>query len=149
MQGRLASPRGEWRALVPTLLLLAVASVQLVLVHAANLTPWKGGGFGMFAAVDGSAARSVRIVVDGPERSEVIEVPPSLVLDADRAAAFPAARLLRQLAEGVAARERRRGRPVDRVTVEAWTASLSDDGSQANLRRLAVHVLEVGADQRP
>ena len=53
--------RGTWFLeywLVPTILLL-VALLQLYLAHTANLSPWKGGGFGMFAAVDSPSMRVV------------------------------------------------------------------------------------------
>lgn len=41
------------------LLLTAVALRQIVLVHAAGLSPWHGGGFGMFASVDRDERRVV------------------------------------------------------------------------------------------
>ena len=34
---------------MPTALLLAVGLTQIVLTFTTGLTPWKGGGFGMFA----------------------------------------------------------------------------------------------------
>jgi hypothetical protein len=129
--------------------MLLVAAVQVVLVRTVDLTPWKGGGFGMFAAVDGGAVRSVRVVVESANGSEMRNVPASLEIDARRAASFPTSFMLSRLARGVAIRERRHGRAVDRVLVEVWSATLSDDGSQAEARRLAVHVYEVSADETP
>ena len=38
-------------------LLLAVAAVQLALTRTSHLSPWKGGGFGMFATLDGPGSR--------------------------------------------------------------------------------------------
>ena len=136
----------SWRTWLPAALLLSIALVQIVLVRTAALTPWKGGGFGMFAAVDGGAVRSMRIQVDGPDRSERLDVPLSLELDAARAEALPIRPFLARLAERVAAREVRQGRPVTRVTVEAWSAALSADGSQAEAHRLASYVLDVPPD---
>ena len=105
---------------LPTTLLIAVAIGQVVLVRAFDLTPWKGGGFGMFATLDHAAFRRVDIVVDAPGRSEALEIPPSLEVDVARAASFPVPWLLARLAEGVAARERRNGRAVGRVTLTVW-----------------------------
>ena len=51
-----------YRWAVP-LLLICVALRQIVLVYTVGLTPWKGGGFGMFSSVD--KARSRLIVVEG------------------------------------------------------------------------------------
>jgi hypothetical protein len=45
--------------LVPALL-VAVAARQLYLSHTQRLSPWKGGGFGMFASVDLPQYRVVR-----------------------------------------------------------------------------------------
>lgn len=46
------------RWLVPGIL-VAVACVQLILANGFHLTPWKGGGFGMFSTVDGHYMRLV------------------------------------------------------------------------------------------
>ncbi len=51
-----------YRWAVP-LLLICVALRQIVLVYTVGLTPWKGGGFGMFSSVD--KARSRLILVQG------------------------------------------------------------------------------------
>jgi hypothetical protein len=105
---------------LPATLLGVVATAQIILALAGGLTPWKGGGFGMFSTLDHGAYRRVEIVIDAPDRSEAQEVPPSLEELAARAAAYPADWLLRQLAEGVVSRERRYNRPVTRVTLSVW-----------------------------
>jgi len=46
------------RWLVPGLA-VAIAAVQLYLTQTADLSPWKGGGFGMFAAIDAPSLRFV------------------------------------------------------------------------------------------
>ena len=43
-----------------SLILIGVALVQIYLAMTVNLTPWKGGGFGMFAAIDSSAMRVIQ-----------------------------------------------------------------------------------------
>ncbi|MFK8004082.1 MAG: hypothetical protein AB8H86_31240 [Polyangiales bacterium] len=45
------------------LLLAVVAAVQIVRAHSLDQSPWCGGGFGMFATVDGRT-RFLRIVDD-------------------------------------------------------------------------------------
>jgi hypothetical protein len=144
-----ASAGARWRVILPTAILVVVAALQIALTRTVGLTAWKGGGFGMFAAVDGGAVRTVRIVVDRDGRSEEIDVPLSLAVDAERAAAFPGGFMLSRLADGVIAREQRQGRPLTRVTLEIWGAALSTDGSQAEARRLAVLARDVGRDVRP
>jgi hypothetical protein len=109
----------------PSVLLCLIAAAQMILASTAGLSPWKGGGFGMFASVDSVASRRVRLYVDAAERSEEIEVPASLVDAADRVAAWPHRRALEGLAWAVAARERRHDRPVERVRVEVWRTEVS------------------------
>jgi hypothetical protein len=120
---------GGWRERLaiaaPPLLLVTVAVTQMVLALTLHLSPWKGGGFGMFASVDGLPFRSVRIEVSAVDRSEQLAVPPSLTRLADAAATLPSRRSLERLADGVIARERRHGRAVDRVRVEVWRADYS------------------------
>ena len=116
--------------LVPPLLLFVVAVMQIALTRTADLTPWKGGGFGMFATLDHAGYRGVDIVVDAPDRSEALQVPASIELAVARAAACPADGMLRAVAEAVVARERRYQRPVSRVTLTFWRA----DFDRATLR---------------
>lgn len=107
---------------IPPVLLAVVAVTQIALSRTIALTPWKGGGFGMFSTLDHGAYRGVDIVVEAPDRSETLEVPPSLEVAFARAAACPSDWLLRDLAEGVVARERRYQRPVSRVRLTVWRA---------------------------
>lgn len=109
----------------PTALLLAVASAQMVLSRTADLSPWKGGGFGMFASVDGLPFRWVRLYVFAPERSEELALPASLEDQAHRVVTFPRRRAMEDLARAVLAREQRRQQPADTVRVEVWRADVS------------------------
>ena len=56
------------RAAIPVALLLAVAAVQVTLARTAGLSPWKGGGFGMFSTTDDAGRRRVRVFVSAAER---------------------------------------------------------------------------------
>jgi hypothetical protein len=129
--------------LLPPLLLTVVALLQIVLARTADLTAWKGGGFGMFSTLDHGAYRGVDIVVEGPERSESLEIPPSLEIAAARAAAFPVDWLMRDLAERVVARERRYERAVSRVTVTAWRADFDRAALRASERPLRTFIYDV------
>jgi len=111
--------------LFPTIMLLAVASAQMVLARATLLSPWKGGGFGMFASVDGLPFRWVRLYVSAVDRSEELAVPASLGDRAERVVTWPHDRAMRELADAVIARERRHRRPVASVRVEVWRADVS------------------------
>jgi hypothetical protein len=131
------------RAAVPAALMIAVASAQIALAFTADLTPWKGGGFGMFATLDHGAFRGVDIVVEAPGRSETLDIPPSLERLAARAASFPADWLLQRLAREVAAREQRHSRPVTTVKLSVWRTEFNPAtllATERTLRTLTVDV---------
>jgi len=129
----------------PAVLLLVVASAQMLLARTSDLSPWKGGGFGMFASVDGSPFRWARIYVFAAERSEEIAIPPSLDDQAQRVATWPHRRALEALARSVIARERRRQQPVETVRVEIWRADVSPDldVSETLIRQMTLGVNEI------
>jgi len=110
----------DWRALLPVALLIVVAGAQVTLARTAGLSPWKGGGFGMFSTTDDGGRRYVRIFVTAPERSEEISIAPSLENAARRAAVLPLDAQLSTLARLVVARERRYQRQVDAVRIQNW-----------------------------
>src|SRR5262245_52394701 len=112
-----------WARWGPPALLVVIAVLQIALVRSADLTAWKGGGLGMLSTLDHGASRGVEVVVEGSDRSEALDIPPSLEIAAARAVAFPSGRFLRALAKGVADREARYQRPVARVTLRVWRTS--------------------------
>ena len=102
------------------MVLIVVATAQIVLTQVRMLSPWKGGGFGMFATLDGRPFRYVRMFVRAPERSEELAVPASLEELAASVEILPSDPQLERLARAVVAREHRRGRPADEVRLEVW-----------------------------
>ena len=132
----------------PVALLLTTAAIQVALATTGTLSPWKGGGFGMFASIDGLAFREVRVHVASPDRSEGLLIPPSLEAMAARTSAFPHATALEGLARAVAARERRHGRRVTSVTVEVWRAAYSPTLA-SEWTRLAGRTVSIHADTGP
>ena len=109
----------SWAA-IPAVVLAVVAATQIVMTEVQMLSPWKGGGFGMFSTLDERPFRYVRMFVRGPERSEELAVPPSLEDLAASAEILPSDRQLERLARAVVAREHRRGQPADQVRIDVW-----------------------------
>ena len=109
----------SWAA-IPAVVLAVVAATQIVMTEVQMLSPWKGGGFGMFSTLDERPFRYVRMFVRAPERSEELAVPPSLEELAASAEILPGDPQLERLARAVVARERRRRRPADEVRLEVW-----------------------------
>jgi hypothetical protein len=130
---------------LPPALLLGVFLVQITLVRTTALTPWKGGGFGMFSTLDHGAFRRISVIVEAADRSESVDVATSLEEAEARAVACPSDRLLRELAAGVVARERRYGRPVASLTLTVWSVEFTQ-ALTASERRLRTYKYE--ADRR-
>lgn len=126
----------DWRAALPVVLLLAVAGLQVLLATTAGLSPWKGGGFGMFSTTDDGGRRHVRVFVDAPGRSEEIAISPSLEDAARRAAVWPTDYLLTGLARRVVERERRYEREVGTVRIQAWRVEYAPRTLAATTRLL-------------
>ena len=141
--------RDRWRAVLPVSLLVVVACAQVTLVRTAGLTPWKGGGFGMFSTTDGGGRRYVRVFVIGVERSEEIAISPSLQDAAWRASLLPRDAELSRLARRVVERERRHRRPVDLVRIETWRIEYAPDSLAATTRLTREFVYRVDPTPAP
>ena len=124
-------------------------AVQVTLARTAGLSPWKGGGFGMFSTTDDGGRRHVRMFVSAPERSEEIAIAPSLEDAARRAAVLPDDAALSRLARRVVDRERRYQRPVDTVRIETWRIEYAPDTLAATTRLIREFVYRVDATAAP
>jgi hypothetical protein len=111
----------HWHAFlpyVPATLLCLVAITQVYLTRTSFLTPWKGGGFGMFSTND--SQRLVRVWTVGPDGVEQFTGVHELK-DVDRVGEFPSFRRLRRLAQEVMALRRAEGEEISEVRVEVWS----------------------------
>jgi len=66
------------RALVAPLLLVTLALAQIAGFVGFGLSPWKGGGFGMFSTNDHGSFRSVRVFEMGENGERRVDLPPEL-----------------------------------------------------------------------
>ena len=145
-----ACARAAWRALLPVALLVAVAVAQVTLARTAGLSPWKGGGFGMFSTTDDAGRRHVRVFVSAAERSEEIAIAPSLEDAARRAAVLPTDAELSRLARRVVERERRYQPPGGhRAHRERGASTTRPDTLAATTRLLREFVYRVDATAAP
>ena len=83
-------------------LLCVVALVQIGMVYAYDLTPWKGGGFGMFSTIDTTDARFVRLYVVVQGREIPAAPPMSLARHLVPVAALPTPARVQDLAQRLA-----------------------------------------------
>jgi hypothetical protein len=126
---------------LPALLLVAVALLQIALAHTAGLSPWKGGGFGMFSTTDRAEGRYLRVYVRAPGRHEELRLAPELRDPATRAAVLPTTARLEGFARDVGRHERRAGRPATTVRVEVWRAEFDGETLIGRARQLRAVVL--------
>ena len=137
------------RARLPVALLVVVACAQVILAKTAGLSPWKGGGFGMFSTTDDAGRRRVRVFVSAADRSEEIAIAPSLEEPARRGAVLPTDAQLSRLARRVVEREGRYRRPVDIVRIETWRIDYAPGTLAATSRLLREFVYRVDATPAP
>jgi hypothetical protein len=95
-------PRERVLRELPGALLVSLALLQIALAFGAQLSPWKGGGFGMFATNDHGSFRSVRVLALLPGGAERVFVPPELRRAELRLRELPSESGLRALAEALA-----------------------------------------------
>ncbi len=109
-----------WAWRLPAAALAAIALHQIALAGLRDLSPWKGGGFGMFASADRARARRVLLWREDAGERRPTGVRSELENARQRARALPdddeLDALLRQLA-AVLARE---GEPAEAVGVDVW-----------------------------
>ncbi len=97
-----------------------IAAAQIYLAHTAHLTPWKGGGFGMFSTLDRKSDRYIRVFVTALERTEEFELDKSWKNLTDRIRTLPADFYLLELSEAVTKKLRGQGLPVEVLRIEVW-----------------------------
>ena len=124
---------------MPVLALALVAANQIRLARATPLSPWKGGGFGMFSTTDSPASRRLRIVVHAADGAREIDVPERFVKLAARAVVLPDAARLERLARALARHERSAGVEVERIELEVRGRRYAPATLLATEVRLALH----------
>jgi hypothetical protein len=107
-----------WLPYLPPALLCLIAVQQVVLSRTQDLTPWKGGGFGMFSTNDGPS-RHLEIWVDQPAGEQKLEVFDDYG-PITRAASYPSEDRLRALGRKVLTLKRSQGIEVKSVRVIVW-----------------------------
>lgn len=73
----------------PVVLLCGIAVVQMGMLRFANLSPWKGGGFGMFSTVDEPASRQILVWLETTDGLMAGQIPPEEETAAARLRTWP------------------------------------------------------------
>jgi len=101
-------------------LLVAVACTQIVLAKTADLSPWLGGGFGMFATLDSRGERHLTILAESSGLLRELAMPPELEDQAERVRALPSPPRLQALARAILEREGDRVPGLRSVRLQLW-----------------------------
>jgi len=104
---------------LPVALLVVTAVLQIILVYRAHLSPWLGGGFGMFSTTDMWTRRQRHVCARSPGVRREMSIPPQLGRMAREALALPTPAHLRRLALATAA-ELTDDEPVKAIEVQIW-----------------------------
>lgn len=132
--GRATRSRDNPLRFLALYLLLAVAAVQIPMAKLWILTPWRGGGFGMFSTLDSSSYRPVRVYAVGDDWERRLKLPEDLSGPVYAAACLPTDGHLQDLAHRVAGRLRPGKRTVRAVRVEVWKSAFDPDTSTFSVR---------------
>lgn len=121
------SSRPRWWWYVPVALLIGTAANQIVLTRVADLAPWSGGGFGMFATVDGWGNRHVAVFAVGPDVRRELAIPPELREAERRLRALPSEAHARALAVGLADEPTPDEGPIAAIEIQVWSTRYDPD----------------------
>jgi hypothetical protein len=110
----------RWLRGLPPALLAVVACHQIFLARTAHLSPWLGGGFGMFSTTDAWANRHLHAWALRPGIRREIAVPSTLGPLVRRALALPTDTNLRALAADLAEVASAEGEAAETIAVQIW-----------------------------
>ncbi|MBW2694389.1 MAG: hypothetical protein JRE57_17460, partial [Deltaproteobacteria bacterium] len=136
----------RWVRFVPALLLVGVAAHQVFLANTAGLSPWSGGGFGMFSTTDAGSSRHLHAFVIRPGIQREARIPEAMKDRAQRVATFPSDANLRAFALVLADLPTPDHGPATSVRIQVWH-TVFDPINLAPIGRI-LRSLEVSVQER-
>ncbi len=130
---------------LPSVLLIGVACTQLWLAHVTHLSPWVGGGFGMFSTTDVRGNRHLHAFALRPGLRRELEVPSSLNHDVQCVLAFPSEAALRTLALELADLPTPEDGPFAAIEIQVWATHFAPDTLQPSGVLLQAIEVPIGA----
>jgi hypothetical protein len=112
---------------LPALLLVLVAANQFRLAHGENLSPWSGGGFGMFSSTDAPNNRHLHAFVQNEGIRREVAIPARLEVAVRRATTLPTRRRLEKLGEELASLEAGGRIRWDEIELQVWALTYDPD----------------------
>lgn len=105
---------------LPIALLIIVALHQITLAQTTGLSPWSGGGFGMFSTLDHGSRRHLHAFILRPGLRREIMLPANLADEIERALTLPTPSRLRSLAHALAEISTPDHGPTVAVQIQVW-----------------------------
>jgi len=103
---------------LPTIVLVAIAINQLILANFFNLSPWLGGGYGMFSTTDVGSNRHIHIYAKSEGIKKELIYPRDLKDIVIRTKSFPTDTNLRRLARRIS--EIEDDSSINSIEVQVW-----------------------------
>jgi len=117
--------RWWWR--LPSVLLILVAVNQYRLVVTASLSPWWGGGFGMFATTDAWATRHLHVYAVRSGVRRALPLPQELHGEIEQALTLPTDSRLRELALQLAPTPTPEDGPLEAIELQVWATQFEQE----------------------
>ena len=135
----------RWFWCLPSALLIGVALIQIWLVYAEALSPWSGGGFGMFSTTDAGMARHLHAFAIRPGIRRELRIPQTLEKMELRVLTLPTKSNLRALAYELAEVPTPDAGPLQSIAVQVWATRFDPDNLEPSgfiMRSLEVRIGE-------
>ena len=119
--------KARWFWYLPITLLVGVACAQVILAHTAALSPWSGGGFGMFSTTDAGGQRHLHAFAIRPGIRRELDIPRALRDKVLRTLTLPTEANLRALANQLETLPTPDIGPLKAVELQVWRAHFDPD----------------------
>lgn len=138
--------RSPWYWYVPSVLLCLVAANQQRLVSTTALSPWAGGGFGMFSTAEMRGNRHLHAFALRPDIRRELAIPAGLHRQVQQVLAFPSEAALHALAMKLAEIPTPDSGPVAAIEIQIWATCFARETLQPS--GVLLHIVEVAIDPR-
>jgi hypothetical protein len=120
----------KWLWYLPSAILITIACIQIFLVHTEGLSPWWGGGFGMFSTTDAWGTRHIHVFAIRPGIRREIRVPSSLKDKVKRVLTLPTESNMRSLAIQLSDIPTPDSGPPEAIEIQVWATHFDSDSLQ-------------------
>ena len=143
LTGRLLSAVACW---LPAAVLVVVAANQFRLALTEDVSPWSGGGFGMFSSTDAPNNRHLHAFVQNEGIRREVAVPARLEVAVRRATTLPTRQRLGKLGKELASMESGGRIRWDEIELQVWALTYDPDTLLPEGRLVKTERFPVAAD---